>query len=295
MKYRTSPEELEIMHTRLIRILNEIKTREVAIQDYLDTFLELGFSRSDAVELCLHFLNAFLGNIDECQTLQAREAYLRAILADSLVFWNDRLIEFQFVLDNQDRTRTTNIVSQVSPYLQNITGKVIDFGAGSGVITQRLHNDLNLDIVGADVRCYPASNVKIPMRLLDGYHHQAPDGTYEAGLVIYTLHHDRENENILEELNRIVRRRLIILETVPMKVDDADMQLELDRIFMNDYLYNRIFHDADIPVPGTYETPGRWVSRFAKHGWKCTHTEDLGNDQPTINAKHYLLVFERNN
>lgn len=62
---------------------------------------------------------------------------------------------------------------------------------------------------------------------------------------------------------------------------------------MNDYLYNRLFHNADVPVPGTFETPEGWGSRFAKYGWKVKHSENLGEDQKTIKDTHHLLVFEK--
>jgi Fe-S cluster biosynthesis and repair protein YggX len=112
-------------------------------------------------------------------------------------------------------------------------------------------------------------------------------------LLTNVLHHEKNNEKIIDELDRIVRRRLVILETVPIGETENDMEQDKDRTFMNDYLYNHLFHNADVPVPGTFETPNKWIERFSNHGWKLVNEKDLGFDQPTIKDRHYLLVFER--
>ncbi len=67
----------------------------------------------------------------------------------------------------------------------------------------------------------------------------------------------------------------------------------MQRTFWNDYLYNRGFHDADVPVPGRFETREGWHDRFHKHGWTVTQAVDLGYDQPTIRDYHVLYVLKR--
>ncbi|MEN9647956.1 MAG: hypothetical protein RLY57_760, partial [Candidatus Parcubacteria bacterium] len=119
------------------------------------------------------------------------------------------------------------------------------------------------------------------------------DKHYEAAVLTNVIHHEKINENILKELDRIVARKLVIIETVPVGNTPEEIVLDRERTFANDTLWNRFFNYADIPVPGTYETPEDWIKRFESYGWKTTHSEDLGYDQKSIHDVHHLLVFER--
>ncbi len=89
--------------------------------------------------------------------------------------------------------------------MAGVEGRVVDYGAGDGQVTQKLHDMLGLDIDGYDVRLYPAPNVTIPMATFDGGHVNVPDGSYEAAVMTNVAHHERNNEIILQELSRIVK------------------------------------------------------------------------------------------
>lgn len=160
-------------------------------------------------------------------------------------------------------------------------------------MTQILHDELDLNIEGVDVRLYKASNINVPIKLFNGNHVDVADKEYGSGLLTNVLHHEKENEKILNELDRIIKNKLVILETVPVGQTEEDMERDKDRTFMNDYLYNRLFHSADVPAPGTFETPQKWIERFSQHGWQLENEKDLGFDQPTIKDRHYLLVFKK--
>ena len=107
------------------------------------------------------------------------------------------------------------------------------------------------------------------------------------------IHHEKDNEKILKELNRIVKSKLVIIETVPEADTRTAAKKDWGRMLLNDTLWNRFFNYANIPVPGAYEIPSDWVRRFKKYGWKVVISEDLGIDQPTIQDRHHLLVLER--
>jgi len=190
--------------------------------------------------------------------------------------------------------RAEIIFEQLEPHLREYRGeKALDYGAGDGQVTQMLHDYLGLNIEGCDVRPYVAEGVTVPIHLLNDKRLDVPDGRYQVGVMTNVAHHEAENERILEDLTRLVTDKLVVIETVPVGETEEEIERDRERTFMNDYLYNRLFHRANVPVPGTYETPQGWIDRFAQHGWKCTHSEDLGVDQPTICDTHHLFVFER--
>ncbi len=175
------------------------------------------------------------------------------------------------------------------------------WGAGDGRVTQLLSGTgVSLaGIVGYDVRDYRAKSVTVPILQFDGEHVSCPDGHYYAGLMTNVAHHEADNGKILRELARVIRPgcRLVVIETVPISDDPA----EFERTFVGDYVYNRLFHLADVPVPGTYETKEGWIRRFEEVGFVLVDDDDfgspplvdLGYDQPTIRDWHVLYVFKR--
>lgn len=282
-------EELRIMKERILRSLEDEETRAKVADDFSHTFKQLGLLPAQAEELCGDVF-ALLRSEKPLPDIESEILRIFGNIKVKMGGKEQNLIE---MLDKKLKDRARIIVSQVSPHLVGVKGKTIDYGTGDGQVAQMLHDQLGLDIEGVDVRSYKAPHVTVPMALFNGGRVEAADGAYEAGVLTNVLHHEKANEKILEELNRIVRRKFIILETIPVGETEDVMEQDKDRTFMNDYLYNRLFHSADVPVPGTFETPKKWLARFAMYGWRLTSEEDLGFDQPTIKDRHYLLVFER--
>ena len=189
--------------------------------------------------------------------------------------------------------RAELIYSQVEKYFSGTKGAVIDWGAGDGQVTQLLHDKLKLNIEGVDVRDFRAQTTTVPIKIFDGHHVSVADGYYEMGLMTNVAHHEKDNEKIIEELTRIIKRRLVVIETVPTGSTYEEVEADRGRTFLNDALWNRYFQNANIPVPGTYETPEGWILRFQKHGWKVIQSIDLGIDQPMVQDIHHLLVLEK--
>jgi SAM-dependent methyltransferase len=283
--------ELEVMKSRIERALSDPEIRKKTQDDFTYTFQQLGLSSEVSLELCNEIFNA----LSENKPLSAIETDMLHKLEGIFIDNPDsddkkNLIE---ILHAKLKYRAELIFSQVSRFLSDASGRVIDFGAGDGRVMQLLHDALGLDIEGADVRQYSAPDVTVPIKPFDGNRMNVPDGFYDVGIMTNVAHHEKDNENILRELSRIIKKKLVVIETVPTGKTDAEIEKDRERTFMNDYLYNRLFHNADVPVPGTFEIPDGWVRRFAKYGWRVIHSENLGYDQPTIKDVHHLFVFEK--
>ena len=287
-----SPEkagELRVMKERIERSLEDETTRAKVADDFLYTFEQLGLTSEQAKQLC----DNIFALLSSDKPLPDVERGTLSTFENIKLKIGDKEPNLIEILHEKLRDRAKIIASQVAPHLGDVKEKAIDYGAGDGLVTQMLHDQLGLDIEGVDVRLYKDPKVTVPIKIFNGGHVEVADGTYEAALLTNVLHHEKDNEKIFDELDRIVRRKLVIIETVPVGETEEIMEQDKDRTFMNDYLHNRLFHSADVPVPGTYETPKKWVDRFAQHGWKLVNEEDLGFDQPTIKDRHYLMVFEK--
>ncbi|MCB1532510.1 MAG: methyltransferase domain-containing protein [Alphaproteobacteria bacterium] len=277
------------MQSYISAALKDDFTREAVFADFSHTFGYMGMPEKEAQNLTSHIM-ALLEDIEE---LNIAEISIYTML-NAAPCSAKNPIPVTDVIDHMLTGRAEKIFEQTYQHLSDIKGKIIDFGAGDGQVTQLMANS-GLDIQGIDVRAYKAPNITVKIDQFDGGRTKFAHQFFKAALVTNVLHHEINNEKCLSELSRIVSDRLVVVETVPVGATPDDIEKDRLRSFMNDYFYNRLLHDPkfDVPVPGTYETPEGWIKRFEKHGWNAIHSENLGIDQPVIQDTHHLLIFER--
>jgi hypothetical protein len=275
-----------LLLSKLQQVVVDPYTHDHAQQNFTTTFTRLGIRPRSADDLA-HFL---LSTIREAATIEEAEQKVRSQFEQTRTLGSDYTV-FE-VIRGGLMQRFELIYHQLRPHLGSMK-HAIDYGCGAGVLTQMLHDQLEMQIDGVDVRNFRAPGVTVPIRQFDGYRVQAPDRYYQCAVLTNVIHHEAENERILEELNRITRDRLVIIETVPEAENEIEAKADWGRMLLNDVLWNRFFNYANIPCPGTYETPRGWIDRMKKYEWHCTFSLDLGFDQPTIQDRHHLLVFER--
>jgi len=254
-------------------------------KDYASSFTKIGLTKEHAKRLS----DQVALTIKEEPTINQIEHRVYALFSGTKV----KGISFLETIDAKMAGRADIIFNQIKPHLTKIKGKVIDFGAGDGQISQRVRDKLNLTVDAYDINPFKSPLTKITVHPFNGKKIPQPKKSYEAAIITNVMHHEKNNENIIKELTRIVRRRLVVIETVPVGRTKAEIKLDRERTFYNDCLWNVFFHYARIPVPGTYETPDGWIHRFKKYGWECTYSKNLGVDQPTIADTHHLLVFNK--
>lgn len=270
------------MHELLKAALADNFTRAAAQADFARAFHLVGQSPQAADDLAVHIF----ASLDTGQS----EASIYTMLASQRIGATPLL----HAIDAQLYDRANTIFRQVHPHFQCVRGPVLDFGAGDGQVTQRLA-DAGHDITGLDVRAYRRPDINVRIEIYDGHNIRFGNKRFNAALATNVLHHAADNETCIAELSRVVRDRLVIIETVPVGTTPDAIEKDRLRTFMNDYFYNRLLHDPkfDVPVPGTYETPQGWIDRFARYGWRNTVSQNLGVDIPVIQDTHHLLVFER--
>lgn len=263
---------MQIMGVRIRKALANTEIYNAIRADFKDTFLCTGLSVEESTTLT-----------EKVLTLLGQDKDLRDVEAEINTIFTET--DIRQVLNDKVSKRSDVIYGQIERYLGDIKGEIVDYGTGDGKIAQLIHDKNGLNIEGYDVVIYPAKGVTVPMHTYDGKHIPVEDGRFDTGLLINVVHHEAQNEQILEEISRIVRRKLIIIETVPVGKSESELKIDHERTFMNDYLYNRLFHYGDnVPVPGTYETP---------KGWEVVESINLGVDQEVIKDTHHLLILEK--
>lgn len=273
------------MNKRVAKACSDGNVRRIVHADYVYTFEKIGLEKEAANGLTREVLST----LDLDGDLIGKEKKIHAHL---------KSIGFLDAVTRVRSDRIGVIMSQIGKYLADVTGEIIDFGAGDGRLAQRIADELNKKVRGVEVAQYkPIAGQTVKISLFDGRKVEAEDGEFEAGICINVLHHDADSDKILDELTRIVSNRLVIIETVPEGDTNYDIEQDKERVFMNDYLSNRIIHGAlcgaDIPVPGTYDTHEGWAERLRARGFRVVQSIDLGYDQPTIKDRHHLIVAEK--
>ncbi len=275
------------MQQRLKAALANPQVHELVRKDLMHTFMNLGLN--DRAQSVVKFVTQTVANTTDIEHTE------RLVNSEFSEIFIDGATLIQ-VLEEKMVDRAQIVYAQISKFFRQ-DETIIDFGCGDGQVTNYVYDHITHNITGYDVRNYPTHGVMAPIKHFDGISIPVSDGHFDAGLMTNVAHHEENNEKILRELARIIRPsgRLVVIETVPIRNDPN----EFERTFVSDYVYNRLFHSADIPVPGTYETEEGWVRRFKEVGFELEELTDipnptpLGYDQPTIRDWHTRLVLRR--
>ncbi len=272
-----------LLLSNLKKSVSDPVTFAKATNNFITTFTRLNIG-SQAEKLASYIFKVIL----EAGTIEEAERKVRVRFNETRTDDGKKVSE---MIEAGLNERFKLMFSQLQPHLKGIDN-MIDYGCGSGTLTQMIHDRLGMQIEGVDIRDFRARHVTVPVRHFDGRTVRVEDNHYQGAVLTNVIHHEARNECILEELTRIAKFRLVIIETVPEGSSTEDTQADWGRMLLNDALWNRFFNRANIPCPGTYETPAGWQRRLGEFGWHLSHSEDLGFDQPTIQDRHHLLVFE---
>ncbi len=277
------------MQKRLHAALTNPDVSRLVREDLYFTFKKLGLG--DQSENIISNSLCLLENTD----LHEAESFLHKQFKQLKTSSGKTIFE---AVDAGLKDRATRVFGQVSKFLP-LAGKIVDWGCGDGLVTDLVYKHISLKTEGFDVCRYSYPGISASLKHFSGKMVHVRNGFYDAGLMTNVAHHEPDNQVILDELSRIIKPggRLVVIETVPISDDPK----EFERTFVNDYYYNRLFHEADIPVPGTYETEAGWVTRFHNVGFRLVdlapreqNPTPLGYDQPLIRDWHTRMVFKRN-
>jgi SAM-dependent methyltransferase len=276
-------QSMQKMQARLKDALQNPAVQTMVTRDLTHVFTKLNLCD----KLVRHYVKLIIGGLSNTEELEGTEWGIHAALQGEGIFE---------LLEKGLADRAALVFRQIMLYLPE-GRKILDFGCGDGQVTDLVYKNISMATEGYDLVGYRAPGVEAPVHLFNGKMVPRSDCYYDAAIVTNVLHHEEHNEPLLAELYRVIRYggRLVVLETVPVH----NTPEEFERTFVSDYVYNRLFHDVDIPVPGTYETTENWVKRFYDHNFLLEQFDGvpnpfpLGYDQPLIRDWHVRMVFRR--
>lgn len=167
-----------------------------------------------------------------------------------------------------------------------IGNKVLDLGAGNGLLAQEIKEQLDKDVVLVDVIDYNYTNLPL---ILYNPEDRVPLADKEVDTtILYTvLHHANDPEHLLEEAARITKNRLIIKEAYI-----EEEKIRITNSFV-DWFYNRVIGDEDINVPLNFLKIKEWKRFLESLGFKVIETNYVGIDEPAVPERHVFIIADR--
>jgi len=166
--------------------------------------------------------------------------------------------------------------------------RVLDYGSGTGLVSRWLGHRRGIQPLLADLVEYRNRRQDLPfLKLEDPYHVPAPDGAYDAVLLLFALHHNpyEAQGKVLAEAARLSGRRVIVIEDTPFnRVDHAF------NVFWDKALNLR----HGVPTPMAFRGVEEWLAKFTEHDLETVHVESYRPKWPTLMTYHHtLFVLER--
>jgi SAM-dependent methyltransferase len=154
---------------------------------------------------------------------------------------------------------------------------VLDVGAGRGDFLKAITPALGVRTVGFDIIDYSDDDIQIG--LYDGKTIPLGDNSVDVSMAAFVLHHSRDQAGILQEMQRVTRRRIVIFE------DTYFTPWQYLFTVWNDFYANivmgsiKAFRDQGklaivaMPMPLTFRRVSGWETFFREHGLTVLSTQ----------------------
>jgi SAM-dependent methyltransferase len=166
--------------------------------------------------------------------------------------------------------------------------EVLDYGAGTGRLGAWLARNAAVRPTLTDVVEYSNRCRELPfVRMDDPYHLPAADGSFDAVLLLFALHHNpyESQGKVLAEAARLARRRLIVIEDTPFGWIDRAFNAAWDTVL-------NLRHG--VPTPLAFRAIAEWRTVFDEHGLGVRCVESYRPKWPTLMTYHHtLFVLDR--
>lgn len=172
------------------------------------------------------------------------------------------------------------MIKDLSPYISK-DSQVLDFGCGRGFFGSLIKKRLGAEVIGLDVK--DDRKTKLPLTLFDGKKIPFPDNKFDIVLVSYVLHHTTDIKNLLTEIKRVCRGKIIIYEDTPENFVHRSF------CWLHGKLFNKFFK---IPDGFCFLSKFGWFRLFNKLQLQPVYVKSLKIFNPLYITKRTLFVLE---
>lgn len=213
-----------------------------------------------------------------------------AIKNTDLKIIEEQLLTFYRPLLNPERSiinqtvRNERCFSKIQEYI--IGNSVVDYGCGKGLLGKKIKSDLNKNVLLVDNIDFNKSNLPLLISDKEGKT-TIPNQSIDTSIAYLVLHHMDNPFSGLQELSRITKSRLILMEGFIEKLEYRYINQAID------WFFNRILLGVDMNVPLNFLTLNEWSFLIEQVGFKMTKTEYIGADEKLAPEHHVLIIADR--
>ena len=203
----------------------------------------------------------------------------------------DTLRKFIRRFSNGERDTKPLTIQRAKMNFENIKNyiigeKILDLGAGDGLLALEIKKSLGKEVLLIDVLDY--NQTDLPIILYNPESKLPLADNYVDTTILYTvLHHSSNPKHLIEEATRVTKHRLIIKE--------AYIENEVNRMTNSffDWFYNRVVGDEDINVPLNFLKVSGWQKIIESYGFDIIETKYMGIDEPLIPEYHIFIIANK--
>ena len=174
--------------------------------------------------------------------------------------------------------RARPITEALIPLLDNINGKILDYGSGLGHIGLLISEYTNTNVEYVDVRKYPFTHPDVNITIFNGKILPYSTREFDVSIAIFVLHHVPNPRKSLEEMARVSERNLIICEDLIKSRGEFFIEMIKDSI-VNCFIphmtlqykiesdWEEIFSDLGLNVQKKIYFESRYIFKFKHVAW----------------------------
>lgn len=204
-------------------------------------------------------------------------------IEESLLAFYRPLLKPERTLINQT-VRNDRCYNMVKDYL--IGDSVLDYGCGKGLLGAKIKVELNKDIYLVDNIDFNKSELPLLHSDRNGKTTLA-DKLVSTSIAYLVLHHMDNPFSGLQELGRITKNRIILMEGYVEKPEYRHINQAID------WFFNRILLGVDMNVPLNFLSINEWSLLIEQVGFRISKTEYVGADEKLAPEHHVLIIADR--
>lgn len=202
----------------------------------------------------------------------------------------EQLLAFYRPLLKPERTIINQTVRNERCYqmVQNyiLGDSVLDYGCGKGLLGEKIKKDLKKNVVLVDTIDFNKS--ELPLSLIDSNGiTNLESKSIDTSIAYLVLHHMDNPYSGIEELSRVTKSRIILMEGYIEK----DEYLYINQTI--DWFFNRILLGVNMNVPLNFLKLKEWELLIEQVGFKISKIQYVGADEKLAPEHHVLIIADR--
>lgn len=161
---------------------------------------------------------------------------------------------------------------------------MLDIGAGGGWPGELISKEKGISMQLLDVEDFNRS--KLPLTLYDGKNIPFSDNSFDSSLLIFVLHHCKDQLSVLQETIRVTKKRIIVYE------DTYTSSFGRTFACINDFIANSPFfltNPLKMNMPYSYREVQDWERVFQELGLSVKFKRVTTH----LMTKHVLFVLDK--